>query len=240
MGFSPEVSFFGRYFFLFFSLLCLLLVVIIIFSAYFCFLLALLGDFNFFSPHLIPSFFFYSYLRPHLRTRPSCYIRIWISFILNLHSLRSVSCVKRGPSGLRKGEEQELEGKPPFVLFLAMCSSQETTSYKLVVRWCYHYYYFWVFFLGCNVALQRGQQQHLAHCCFCAILKWRGGQWQQQRLACRFFFLLRCSLQAKRREREDAPSASSSFFFFATTFCEEDDDNTYHIIVFFFLLQCSS
>jgi hypothetical protein len=30
--------------------------------------------------------------------------------------------VKRGgPSGLQKEEEQELEGKPPFVLFLAMC-----------------------------------------------------------------------------------------------------------------------
>ncbi len=28
---------------------------------------------------------------------------------------------RRGPSGLRKGEEQELEGKPPFVFFLAMC-----------------------------------------------------------------------------------------------------------------------
>ncbi len=65
--------------------------------------------------------------------------------------------------------------------FWLCVATQETTSYKLFVRCCYHFF-FWGFFLGCNAALQRGERQCLTHFCLCVLCKWRGGgggRWQR-------------------------------------------------------------
>ncbi len=58
-----------------------------------------------------------------------------------------------GPSGLRKGEEQELEGKSPIVFFLAMCYLEGDNKLQACCQVLLSFYFI---FALCSVVLQRG------------------------------------------------------------------------------------
>ncbi len=165
MGFPPRDNFFGQSFFFFPS--CAFFWFLLLFSQLtFVFFWSFLAIY-FFLTTPDPKFFLKTPTYPPtyvqdqlLQNLPSFWDQKLVldfgfsldqdlNFInLNLQSLRSVICMKReGPSGLTKRRSRSL--KVSLLLFCFwLCATQETTSYKLVVRCCYHFFFGGFFFLG--------------------------------------------------------------------------------------------
>jgi len=121
-----------------------------------------------------------------------------LNFInLNLQSLRSVICVKRGgPSGLTKRRSRSL--KVSLLLFCFwLCATQETTSYKLVVRCCYHFFFGGFFsWVQCSFAKKRTTMPStLLSLCSSQVKRRRTRRRTMTTPSTSFFFLLPCSLR---------------------------------------------